>query len=146
MCHSVIFSYTPPTDNLPVYLSHGDNNYTSNNSEILITEISNDYSNIGLELICHTDLATCCRAGDTGTVGMGEWYYPNGGVVPSRHAGSDFFRLRNSPQAIKLARLNVALGPIGLYCCVIPTTIGEQRFCAHIRKSTQIAIIYLLKE
>ena len=152
MCHSVIFSHTPPTDNLPVYLSHRDNNYTSNSSEILITEIAGDddygyyYFGSNNELTCHTDLVTCCRAGDTGTVGMGEWYYPNGTVVPNRHAGDGFYRLRNSPQAIKLARRivdidgNGALGPTGLYCCVIPTTIGEQRFCAHIRKSTQLAM------
>ena len=77
---------------------------------------------------------------------MGEWYYPNGTVVPNfHHYGDGFYRLRNSPQAITLGRHSVvfygsvALG--GLYCCVIPTTIGEQRFCAHIRKSTQIAII-----
>ena len=81
---------------------------------------------------------------------MGEWYYPNGTVVPTHHAGNDFYRLRNSPQAIKLARRihsdgSGALGPTGLYCCVIPTTIGEQRFCALIRKSTQIDMIYLLK-
>ena len=151
MCHSVIISYTPPTDNLPVYLSHRGNTFTSNNSEILITEIAgdDDYGNrffgypTDLELICHTDLVACCRGVDTGTVGIGEWYYPNRAVVPNRHAGNDFYRLKNSPQAIKLARRihsdgSGALGPTGLYCCVIPTTIGEQRLCAHICKSTQI--------
>lgn len=150
-----MISYTPHTDLPPVYLSVRGNNYISNNSEILITEIGDDfysqylYGYLDAELTCHTDLQACCRAGDTGTVGMGEWHYPNGSIIPNRAAGEDFFRLRNSPQAIKLARLhdidgNGALGPTGLYCCVIPTSIGEQTFCAHLCKSNSIQLTYIV--
>lgn len=87
-------------------------------------------------LTCYTDLVACCRVSDTGTVGMGEWYYPDGRALPKEVAGERFYRVRNDAQVIRLARrissLNPIKGPTGLYCCVIPTTIGEQTFCAHI--------------
>ena len=65
---------------------------------------------------------------------MGEWYYPDGMMVPSQAAGEGFYRVRNAPQVIRLARrladVTPALSPTGTYCCVVPTTGGERTFCA----------------
>ena len=64
---------------------------------------------------------------------MGEWYYPDGRMVPNRTAGEGFYRVRNAPQVIRLAsRANNPISPTGSYCCVIPTTGGEMTFCANI--------------
>ena len=69
---------------------------------------------------------------------MGEWYYPDGRVVPNQAAGEDFYRVRNAPQVVRLARrlsfVTPALEPTGSYCCVVPTTGGERTFCTNIGK------------
>ena len=68
----------------------------------------------------------------------GEWYYPDGRIVPNLAAGEGFYRTRNAPQAARLARrvagpgVTFTLRPTGSYCCVIPTTGGEMTLCANI--------------
>ena len=81
-------------------------------------------------LTCHTDLVACCRAQDTdGSGGLGKWLYPNGTVIFGRQ---DFYIRMTDPQLIRLNRRNSATSPVGLYCCVIPTTLGEMTFCANL--------------
>ena len=70
---------------------------------------------------------------------MGEWYYPDSRAVQkyafSTAAGEAFYRVRNAPQVIRLARRDrTRLEPTGRYCCVIPTTGGEETVCANIGK------------
>ena len=67
----------------------------ANNTEVIFASIGGDHSLP--RLTCHTDLFNCCRVGDTGTVGMGEWYYPDGRAVPNIAAGEDLYRVRNAP-------------------------------------------------
>ena len=123
---------------LSAYLSLGSKNITTNNSEILITDIGEDAPFGGLpSLTCHTDLTECCRNVDTGGQGgRGEWYYPDGRVVQnnanSTAARESFYRVRNAPQVVRLARRSTSLSPTGSYCCVIPTNGGERTFCANI--------------
>ena len=112
---------------------------TTNNTEILITDIGEDAPGHLPSLTCHTDLTECCRNSDTGGQGgRGELYYPDGRVVPNTAAGEGFYRLRNAPQVIRLARrvaepgVTYTLSPTGTYCCVIPTTEGEMTFCANL--------------
>ena len=125
-----------------MYLSLGSIKITSNNTEILITNIGQDASGGLPSLTCHTDLTECCRDRDTEVQGgRGEWYYPDGRVVlnndDSTAAREDFYRLKNAPQVVRLARRQkqdtiLPISPTGLYCCVIPTTGGEMTFCATI--------------
>ena len=67
----------------------------------------------------------------------GEWYYPDGRMVPTSAAGEGFYRVRNAPQVARLARrvagpgTTFTLTPTGSFCCVIPTTGGEMTFCAN---------------
>ena len=111
----------------------------TNNTEVFITDIGEDAPDGLPSLTCHTDLTECCRNSDTGGQGgRGEWYYPDGRVVQnnadSTVAGENFYRTRNAPQLIRLARRasNNPLSPTGTYCCVVPTTGGEMTFCANI--------------
>ena len=111
----------------------------TNNTEVLITDIGEDGPGGLPSLTCHTDLTECCRNSDTGGQGgRGEWYYPNGRIVPNSAAGEGFYRVRNAPQVARLARrvggsgVTYTLSPTGSYCCVIPTTGGEMTFCANI--------------
>ena len=119
----------------PVYLSLGTVNpvITTNNTDILITAIGDDVDSLPV-LTCHTDLMACCRTGETGTVDMGKWYNPNGDSLSNISGGGDFYIRRNDAQLIRLNRRSsvAATSPLGLYCCVIPTSIGEQIFCANL--------------
>ena len=126
-----------------VYLSLGSTNITTNNTEVLITDIGEDHPGGLSRLTCHTDLTECCRNSDTGGQGgRGEWYYPDGRTVQnyavSMAAGEGFYRVRNAPQVVRLARRDASnpLSPTGSYCCVIPTTRGEMTFCANISECT----------
>ena len=105
---------------------------TTNNTDILITAIG-DIDDILPVLTCHTDLVACCRGRDhPGTGGLGNWYEPNRDMLLNSGDGGDFYIRRNDPQLIRLNRRRSATSPVGLYCCVIPTSIGEQIFCANL--------------
>ena len=75
-------------------------------------------------LECHTDDTTCCRGIDNpfnGT-GRGEWYYPDGSVVPPPGGGTEFYRTREH-MVIRLNRLYVDQ-QTGVYRCKIPGAGG----------------------
>ena len=81
----------------------------------------------GGALECHTDDTTCCRGTDNpnGT-GRGEWYYPNGTVVPPPSVnGTGFYRTRDH-MVIRLNRLPRSLfrSLFGVYRCEIPGSGG----------------------
>ena len=136
----------------PVYLSLGSTTITVNNTEIIMDSIGEDFNRLygfgqhivgAPSLICHTDLTACCRGIDTGGQGpLGEWHYPDGRVVPNQAAGEDFYRVRNAPQLIRLARRDTVriptVKPTGSYCCVIPTTGGKMTFCASVGKCVTV--------
>ncbi|XP_064386860.1 sushi, von Willebrand factor type A, EGF and pentraxin domain-containing protein 1-like [Halichondria panicea] len=124
----------------PVFLTLGSTNITSNNTEILITDIGQDASGGLPSLTCHTDLPACCRsfAENNGQGSLGQWRYPDGSVILnnglSTAVGNQFYITRNAPQLIRLNRreTNNPLTPTGSYCCVVPTTHGEMTFCANL--------------
>ena len=84
----------------------------------------------GGALECHTDDTTCCRGIDNppnGT-GRGEWYYPNGTVVPPPGGGTGFYRTRDR-MVIRLNRMGLSQGSFladssGVYRCEIPSANG----------------------
>ena len=77
----------------------------------------------GGALECHTDDTTCCRGIDNPNgPGRGEWYYPDGTVVPPPGDGTGFYRTRDY-MVIRLNRGSV-LFPVGVYRCEIPGTGG----------------------
>ena len=80
----------------------------------------------GGALECHTDDTTCCRGTEIpdGT-GRGEWYFPNGTVVPPSGSGTGFYRTRDH-MVIRLNRIEEADTPMqtGVYRCVIPGAGG----------------------
>ncbi|XP_064386681.1 sushi, von Willebrand factor type A, EGF and pentraxin domain-containing protein 1-like [Halichondria panicea] len=120
-----------------VYLSLGSTNITTNNTEILITDIGDDVGDGRPSLICHTDLVACCTPSETMAKGIGLWRYPNGTRVPGESGASrPYVSLRNG-QSIKLARresllFSPPLSPTGSYCCTIPTNEGVMMFCANL--------------
>ena len=77
----------------------------------------------GGALECHTDDTTCCRGIDNPNgPGRGEWYYPNGTVVPPP-GGARFYRTRGH-MVIRLNRDSRWTVSTGVYRCEIPGAGG----------------------
>ena len=83
----------------------------------------------GSSLVCKTENINthCCRGVDNPNGGpLGDWYFPNGTIVP---------RLRDSPDGnftragyfleIRLTRQNNAIEPLGTYTCVVPDQVNS---------------------
>ena len=73
-------------------------------------------------LLCMTNLTTCCSASYTATKSsLGNWFFPNGTVVPSSGTHWDFYRNRGK----MVVRLNRRRGgEDGIYRCVIPDSLN----------------------
>ena len=101
----------------------------ANNSviDINLVEVGfvGDQITYGGALECHTDDTTCCRGIDDppNGVGTGEWYYPNGTVVPPPNSGNSIYRTRDH-MVIRLNRRYDITEPSGVYTCVIPGAGG----------------------
>ncbi len=104
----------------------------ANNTVIDINLVGEGFEGVkitdGGALECHTDDTTCCRGRDhpdNGTDGRGEWYYPDGTVVPppSTAPSDGFYRTRDH-MVIRLNRGPRTLEPTGVYHCVIPGAGG----------------------
>ena len=99
-------------------------NYT-NNSVILITEIEETLTSNGVTdttsnngLQCITDRRPCCANPSNR---FGEWFFPDGGVVPNQGGATTFFRNRGDDGTVNLNRLNSdVMMPTGRFCCVVP--------------------------
>ena len=101
----------------------------ANNSVIDINLVGEGYPGLsqitdGGALECHTDDTTCCRGTDNPDgPGRGEWYYPNGTVVPPPGGDTGFYRTRGH-MVIRLNRVPGTISPTGVYPCVIPGAGG----------------------
>ena len=73
-------------------------------------------------LLCVTDNTACCARDQVPGRGiLGDWYYPNGTLVPNNADGLDFYRNRG-PSVVRLNRRRG--GMTGIYYCEIPDTTG----------------------
>ena len=117
--------------NVGVYLSLKGVVYP-NNSRILITEIgptNTSPPNSGVQ--CITDRMPCCG---TKPNRAGEWFFPNGSVVPIQSIATTFHRTRGDDGTVNLNRLSSdVMVPTGRFCCVLPdATSTEVTVCANI--------------
>ena len=84
-----------------------------------VREGGTDEEDSGEEIVCHTDLDTCCR----GAEGHGEWYFPNGTALQG--AGLD----NNNPNSIAIRRLDERIrlqrGPVSTAISPIPSGIYQ---------------------
>ena len=67
-------------------------------------------------LICQTDKRPCCG---TPPFRIGEWYYPNGSVVPRIGERAPFYRNRDEGIVRLNQRNHNADYSTGLFCCVL---------------------------
>ena len=104
---------------------YSDTAVYANNSTLDINLVGEGFEGAqitdGGALECHTNDTTCCRRKDDplNITGTGEWYYPNGSVVPPPNSNSLIYRTRNH-MVIRLNRAGGAQSLItGVYRCVI---------------------------
>ena len=99
-----------------------------NNSVLSLNDVG-DYST-GCAIFCTTNRSKCCSyPADR----VGEWYYPNGSIVPNDAAGKDFYRGRGYNQTIHLSRRNNTQTPTGSFCCELPDNSDvNHTLCVHL--------------
>ena len=82
----------------------------------------------GRSLVCVTSNVNtqCCRGSDGGNVG--EWYFPNGTMVPrnSRASRSANFTRSGFTHEVRLNRRNSATSPAGTFECRVPDGVTEE--------------------
>ena len=70
-----------------------------------------------------TDNAECCRGSDNPNGGgLGEWYFPDGTLVPTGNTNS-IYRNRDL-SAVRLNRMSTVEAPTGIYRCEVPDASG----------------------
>ena len=101
-----------------------------NNSLLSLNDIGNNST--GSAILCTTNKSPCCS---TSPNRVGEWYYPDGSVVPNNVAGEVFYRGRGDDQTIRLSRRNNAQSPTGSFCCELPDNSDlTHRLCVSLGK------------
>ena len=78
----------------------------------------------------------CCRSVPNTA---GEWFFPNGTMVPIKLTATTFYRNRGRDDGtVNLNRLSTnVMSPTGLFCCVVPDATGiNQTVCISLGKST----------
>ena len=83
---------------------------------MVITDIG-DNAQGGSPLVCNTTFRPCCGSASNR---HGEWYYPNGTIVPNSATGYDFYRGRSDDGVVRLSRRNNATSPLGTFYCELP--------------------------
>lgn len=89
----------------------------SNNSQVCIEKIGVAEN----ALSCRTNHPECCK-----TSRRGEFFYPNGTMVPIKKAGQGFYRDRGEGE-IHLNRVEGIMFPTGKFRCEIPNSSGEMQ-------------------
>ena len=91
-----------------------------NNSYVdlsLVGQGGNATHDSGREIVCHTDLDTCCSGSD----GHGDWFYPHGFNIDSHRERG--FKIRRLHKRVRLKHVPSFNGTIlsGIYQCSIET-------------------------
>ena len=87
-------------------------------------------------VVCHTDLSTCCSAGQG--VHRGGWYFPNGTVLP--FIGSSVPIGDGHAAQIAVIRRTTATGPTGIYRCDIPTNAVHDDTDISVRETVYVGL------
>ena len=91
-----------------------------NNSLVTLEDIGE----VDDALLCVTDLTACCRPPYTGVIGqtaIGNWFFPNGTILPSFWPQWNFYRDRGQ----MLVNMHRRRGGVnGIYHCKIPDAMN----------------------
>ena len=87
-------------------------------------------------VVCHTDLGTCCTAGEGAH--RGDWYFPDGTVLPFIGPTVPIGLGRAAQLAV--IRRTTATGPTGIYRCDIPTNVVHHVTDISVRASVYVGL------
>ena len=87
-------------------------------------------------VVCHTDLSTCCS--DSQGIHRGDWYFPDGIVLPFISTSVPIGLGRSAQSAI--IRRTTATGPTGIYRCDIPTNAVHHPTDISVRDSVYVGL------
>ena len=108
---------------------HLNGTFYGNNSVVDLGDIGVGTNILGegdsMGLRCLTDSTQCCRGSDNPSTGaLGEWYFPDGTLVPNGLDASRSIYRNRGPSVVRLNRRNNAQSPNGVYRCEIPDASG----------------------
>ena len=91
----------------------------SNHSYVDFNEVGENRFGSDTDTVqCHTDLSTCC---DTKQLSpRGDWFFPNGTRLPFFNESGDIQESLLT-RVVHIRRMNMAIGPSGIYRCFIGT-------------------------
>ena len=85
---------------------------------------------------CHTDLSTCCSAGEG--IHRGDWYFPDGTRLPFFGDG-DVYEYREA-RRVDLRSVTSASSPAGMYRCDIPTNAVHDDTDISVRETVYVGL------
>ena len=116
----------------------------SNHSYVDLNRIWDNpsFSATGNTVQCHTDLETCCRRQSNGIPGRGDWFAP--GSDTRLPFGNDPGRIYEDRQhqVVHLKRRDTAIGPSGIYRCVIPTNAVHNDSDPSVGETVYVGLYY----
>ena len=102
---------------------------------MLITDLGDNSTHGGSPLVCKTIDTNCRRKADGSLVG--QWYYPDGSIVLSDSTvGCSVSNIFTT--GVSLNRRSNAVGPLGVYTCVVPDEKSGANITASITIVDQI--------
>ena len=96
-------------------------NPLSNHSYVDLSQVGGDPIDSGDSdtVQCHTDLSTCCRVQQG--LHRGDWFPPGSDTRLTFYGDGDDIYMDPQAQVVHIRRRNNAIGPSGIYRCVIAT-------------------------
>ena len=96
------------------------------------TNHSHDVDDVGSSLlVCRTDNTSCCRGADSPNGrGFGNWYHPDGSLVPFLYArlrSGEIYKMQRRTQVVRLiheSSANITTGHNGIYRCEVANQNG----------------------
>ena len=116
-CSTIITLFSGP--HIEVQFQLGNQTYV-NGSEVLLTDIGERDN----ALLCLTANTQCCNID---RVQLGEWYFPDGTLVPDGQDASRSIYRNRGPRVVQLNRRNNATSPTGVYRCEVPDASGTNQ-------------------
>ena len=87
-------------------------------------------------VVCHTDLGTCCTAGEGAH--RGDWYFPDGTLLP--FAGNSVPIGEGRAAQLAVIRRTTATGPTGIYRCRIATNAVHSDTDQSVRETVYVGL------
>ena len=100
--------------------------------------------NSSAEIVCHTDLRTCCGGDGDLYYDRGNWFFPNGTILPNVYysiVDAPFVERRTNMQSVKLRRGPISgYIPSGIYHCSIETVAVHSNDSSDNRASIYVGV------